>query len=112
LSTIPPESTKRGTSSHLKSLNTKIQILDIKMQFLTRLRFLYVLKICLLSIIRRKCKHRGLNVRIIGIHVVPLEGTFLPIALVIVRITTVCPSFKNLLSNSQTFRQRFRNRWK
>jgi hypothetical protein len=57
---------------------------------------------------------------IIGIHFVPLEGKFLLIALVIVRITlnvivhqmplnvrktTVCPSFKNLLSNSQTLRQ-------
>ena len=50
----------------------------------------------------------------------PLEGKFLLIALVIVRITlnaivrqaplnvrktTMCPSFKNLLSNSQTLRQ-------
>ena len=54
---------------------------------------------------------------IIGSHFVPLEGKFLLMALVIVRITlnvivrqmplnvrytTVCPSFINLLSNSQT----------
>jgi hypothetical protein len=53
---------------------------------------------------------------IIGSHFVPLEGKFLFIALVIVRITLnvivrqmtlnarktmMCPSFKNLLSNSQ-----------
>jgi hypothetical protein len=64
---------------------------------------------------------------IIGSHFVSLEGKFLLIALYIVRITlnvivrqiplrvrktTVCPSFKNLLSNSKTLRQRFRNRWK
>ena len=54
---------------------------------------------------------------IIGSHFVPLEGKFLLMALVIVRITlnvivcqmplnvretTVCPLFKILLSNSQT----------
>jgi hypothetical protein len=53
---------------------------------------------------------------IIGSHFVPLEGKFLLMALVIVRITlnvivcqmplnvrytTMCPSFINLLSNSQ-----------
>ena len=60
---------------------------------------------------------------IIGNHFVSLEGKFLLIALVSVRITlnvivrqmllnvrqtTVCPSFKNLLANFQTLRQRFR----
>ena len=53
---------------------------------------------------------------IIGSHFVPVEGKFLLVALVIVRITlnvivcqmslnvhqtTVCPSFKNLLLNYQ-----------
>ena len=57
---------------------------------------------------------------IIGSQFVPLEDKFLLIALVIlrttlnvivrqmplnVRYTTVCPPFKNLLSNSQTLRQ-------
>jgi hypothetical protein len=59
---------------------------------------------------------------IVGSYFVPLEGKFLLIALVIVMITLnvivrqmsakqQCPSFKNL-SNSQTLRKRFRNRWK
>jgi len=58
-----------------------------------------------------------------GSHFLPLEGKFLFIALVIVRITlnvivrqmplnvcltTVCASFKKLLSNSRTLRQHFR----
>jgi hypothetical protein len=62
---------------------------------------------------------RGWMYAIIESHFVPLEGKFLLIALVIVRITLnvivrqmplnirytkVCPSFKNLLSNSQTLR--------
>ena len=57
---------------------------------------------------------------IIGIHFVPLASKFLLIELVIVRITlnvivrqmplivrqaTLCPSFKNLLSNSRALQQ-------
>ena len=54
---------------------------------------------------------------IIGSHCVPLEGKLLLIALGIVRITlsasnvlkcppsNVCPSFRNVLPNSQTLRQ-------
>ena len=50
---------------------------------------------------------------IIGSHFVPLEGKFLLLELAIVRITlnvrqmplNMCPSLKNLLSNSKTLRQ-------
>ena len=61
------------------------------------------------------CLIQGWVYVIVGSHFVPLEGKFLLIAIVIVRITlnvivrqiplNVCPSFKNLSSNSQILQQ-------